>query len=370
MGGCSVASCKNRFIRGKKHFFRFPKDWRRDLWAKFTLRGEHFIPKASSTICEDHFSNECIQKKKDRVCLSKDAVPKIMVYDTVSYEIRYDEEKRKYIEEDFLTHKPSAKVDVPDTEESIIEERQCRIDNLKTMCRYCVTSEAVNLSISKLDEYSISIEEVTNILAIDPQVNQFLSEFICELCFESIVKFHSFRKKVKETHLEVLSEIQEIDERLANCRNSANFEIISYDPTTEFLEEALIDEEFVDSGEIEYIEEEFSDIINSEDQSTILEEIGVGEGEDGSIQAGVDEYEMVTTDDIIKNPERNRFCFKIYECFFCKMVSWKELIYLIKIDLNGLVLLRKSHERFLKNSLIFFSEICWSKNLHSPQMSR
>lgn len=48
------------------------------------------------------------------------------------------------------------------------------------------------------------------------------------------------------------------------------------------------------------------------------------------LMQGVDEYavERVTTDDIIKNPERNRFCFRIYECFFCKMVRKKLLAFI------------------------------------------
>lgn len=99
MGGCSVAFCHNRFVRGTKHFFRFPKDWRRAIWIKFTLRKNNFIAKSSSTICEDHFMPELLQKKKDRVSLNKEAVPTIFIRDSERFDIRFDSVKREYEDE-------------------------------------------------------------------------------------------------------------------------------------------------------------------------------------------------------------------------------------------------------------------------------
>jgi THAP domain len=50
MGGCSVVGCKNRFARGKLHFYRFPKDARRDVWVQFTRKGNGFQPKGKIVI--------------------------------------------------------------------------------------------------------------------------------------------------------------------------------------------------------------------------------------------------------------------------------------------------------------------------------
>lgn len=99
MGGCSVAFCRNRFVRGEKHFFRFPKEpWRRKLWIKFTQL-KNYEPKGSSTICEDHFEAETFQMKKDRATLNKEAVPTIVYKDSVKYLIRYDPVKKVYEDE-------------------------------------------------------------------------------------------------------------------------------------------------------------------------------------------------------------------------------------------------------------------------------
>lgn len=316
MGGCSVASCKNRFVRGSKHFFRFPKDWRRDVWAKFTMRSDGFKPKSSSTICEDHFPSDSFQKKKDRVCMNKDAVPTLILRNNETFEVRFDAEKREYYEEDFKTLKPAPQ----ELEDAILEERQARLDELKNLCRFCVTNDESNVSISNLQTYSINCDELAVLLGIDPQTSDLFSEFLCEQCFQQIVQLDAFKKKVNDAHLEVLGEIQKIDEKLENIRSSRPIKYEQYDSmdADQLVEEHLIDEEFID-GEIEYIEEiatadDMTDII-TEEQPTMFEMI-----EEPATSHGVDEYEMVTTDDIIKNPERNRFCFKIYECFFCKMV--------------------------------------------------
>lgn len=311
MGGCSVASCKNRFIRGTKHFFRFPKDWRRELWMKFTQRGSHFIAKGSSTICEDHFTSESFHKKKDRVLMSKDAVPTIMIRDSHQFEIRFDAERRDYFDEDFLSLK-SVTSSPTETEESILEQRQGRLDELKTVCRFCISNDGTKVSISKLSAYSISTDNLTTILGIEAPSDEVFSEFLCEQCFIQIVEFDGFRKKVKDAHQEVAAEIQELDEKLTEIRNGKVYEVVPtmMDSTIEFFEEHLIDDEFIDE-EVEYIEEIAEDFTIESVQEVI---------DENESAHGVDEYDQVTTDDIIKNPDRNRFCFKIYECFFCKMV--------------------------------------------------
>lgn len=38
MGGCSVLGCKKRVKKGH-HFYRYPRDDKRKIWAEFTGRG-------------------------------------------------------------------------------------------------------------------------------------------------------------------------------------------------------------------------------------------------------------------------------------------------------------------------------------------
>jgi hypothetical protein len=123
----------------------------------------------------------------------------------------------------------------------------------------------------------------------------------------------------------------------------------SLDNTIEIIEEHLIDEqdeliehEFelgdeIQLDQIEYIEEiPFTDEQLKAEDEMIEDNVIVSvtpvqldqkneleytlEQDETNVVQGVDEYEDVSVDDIIKNPERNRFCFKIFECFFCKMV--------------------------------------------------
>lgn len=338
MGGCSVQSCNNRFVRGSKHFFRYPKDqWRRELWSKFTQR-KNYEPKMSSTICQDHFTDDCFQMKKDRMLLSKEAVPTILYRDSRKYEIRFDPETRKYFEEDFnsITMNPI------DKEEQILEQKQTRINELKAACRFCITTDNL-IELNKLESYSIKFEDLANLLGFETHSDLF-SDVLCEQCFQQIVEFDVFRKKVKETHEDVIAEIQQFDEKISGLRN--NFEIVQLDEASgiEILEEHIIDEEFIEDG-VEYIEDITEDFIENIEASENDEFSRVEEEEeeeeifesyiDGPAQ-GVDEYEMVSTDDIIKNPERNRFCFRIYECFFCKMVSqfFLQFLYFLNFKLQ------------------------------------
>lgn len=331
-------------------------------------------------ICEDHFSSDCFQKKKDRVCLSKDAVPTIVLRQTnvglQKFEIKYDSDLRCYDENDFSTIHSIRASTYQESEESIFKRKQQKLDELKTLCRFCfcndIEREINCVPLQKLETYSIDVNELMISLGIDNQTNEIFSEIVCEQCFHLLVEIDVFKKKCRETQQEMISDIQELDEKLLEIQNTkgiadekhswvkeelelmedmpsqieSTIEVLEeehlIDETTEYEgDEFEFDEEEEMEDDIEYIEEipeEFNivyaqndgsidrdiseDIIVTEvDESfTELSDAGSQEIKTEVIQ-GVDEYEVVSTDDIIKNPERNRFCFKIYECFFCKMVS-------------------------------------------------
>ena len=203
-------------------------------------------------------------------------------------------------------------------------------------------------------------------------ITEFCGDTICEQCFQQIVDIDLFKKKCQEAQQEICLEILEIKNKIQEVRNNKmrgriwnknNIELKSDMEMKEqqldtsaldILEEHLVDDaefenvnyEIVQDNE-EYIEEihdGFKIVYqqlpeNNPADDAIIKEIVDGEmmqeenievmeivnlksntlTNDISLQ-GVDEYEA-STDDIIKNPERNRFCFRIYECFFCKMVK-------------------------------------------------
>lgn len=96
MGVCSVIGCKSRSLHPTsdgKHFFRFPKENLknnkiRELWINFCVKFSNysnFQPKESSTICENHFTSESfVVKKKGRLYLVKDSVPKIYLKESTN----------------------------------------------------------------------------------------------------------------------------------------------------------------------------------------------------------------------------------------------------------------------------------------------
>lgn len=380
MGGCSVVSCKNRFARGKLHFYRFPKDEkRRKAWIKFT--GKNFTPKrkilslcilytfsqllvllkkyqkfsASSTICEVHFTKDCFLEKKDRVHLSKEAVPTIYFKNsgsglTNSQYNQYEQETVEILNE-IIYEK--------DEEEAILLKKQQRCEELRETCRFCFTPETnANkkcVDISKLQTYNISADEIASIVGIS-SILEVNSDLVCESCFLSIVEYDQFRKKCREAQNDIWLELQEFDRKLDELRkgkdcdielykNEDDIEVSNIEVLEEHLEETQLvisyndeyeDSQLVDQSEaIDNIQEGFHIIYQQFPDSNVLDDtddldqcqtfnVEVIKDDDkiGELLSpihGVDEYTVSNTEEIIKNPERNRFCFKIYECFFCKL---------------------------------------------------
>lgn len=394
MGGCSVVGCRNRFARGKLHFYRFPKDVRRNAWIHFTRKGNNFQPKNSSTICEVHFAKECFQEKKDRVHLSKDAVPTIFFKQSnlglEMVQVPYDVLNRQYFGQESI--ELLCGVISADDEEAISNKKQQKLNDLKNLCRFCFCFDPKNeskcVSITKLDSYNINLNDLLASLGLSSESNEIYGELVCEQCFHQIVEIDLFKKKCRDAQDEVLSEIQELDNKLQEVRAKNNGKLwykadIGHSQTVEeaqleataieILEEHLVDDEEFDEANFQYeadlgnqqleATEEYVEEIhdgykiiyqqicepNVSDErlykQVVVSEIMPEETIEGcqpmelqvddlqretnilkeeatdELVQGVDEYIVESTNDIIKNPDRNRFCFRIYECFFCKMVS-------------------------------------------------
>lgn len=327
-------------------------------------------------------------EKKDRVHLSKDAVPTIFYKHTnlglEKLVVSYDAENHQYFGQESL-ELLRGKISAED-EEAITNKKQQKLDELKNLCRFCfcfdVKNESKCVSVSKLDAYQIELNEIVSSLGLSHQTSEIFGEVVCEQCFQQIVEIDLFKKKCREAQEEVFTELQELDNKIQDIRNTKSTGRVWYKSevgisaddsqidtnTIEILEEHLVDDPEYDEGNYqyepqmtehqleaneEYIEEihdgykiiyqhvpERDDTIFKEitEQDMITEEaLGPCQTmqikvisdssyndecvEEKPVLQGVDEYEVATTDDIIKNPERNRFCFRIYECFFCKMVS-------------------------------------------------
>lgn len=361
MVGCTVFNCKNRFARGKLHFFRFPKDERQENWIKFT-RISNFKPKLGSTICEVHFMKEFFVQKKNKLFLSKDAVPQLYFKKTdIGLErvtVPYDSKTKQYFGAESFDLLPSF-LSAEDVE-AIGIKRQQRIEELKNMCCLCFDIETTNnqqcVSVSMFDAFHINLNQFE--VKVIP--DEYCGNLVCEQCFQFIVEIDLFKKKCREAQEDILAEIVELDAKIQTVEN-ANYNEKTWHKaaigsaaidTIEVVEEHIIEEDEPQmNSQEEYIEEEIHDedivyeqltdvrIEEIELTDETMQEIELSEFHEAdfitiapcetktSMQAkseentiGIDEYAVESTDDIIKNPERNRFCFRIYECFFCKMV--------------------------------------------------
>ncbi|CRL07926.1 CLUMA_CG021004, isoform A [Clunio marinus] len=359
-------------------------------YAKEYLDSKNLYPGGSSTICEVHFKKECFVEKKDRVHLSKTAVPTIFIRPTSLIglemsEVPYDEVNHQYYGQqsiDLLQNKSS---DKEEEEEVLLTKRQQKLDEVKSLCRFCFSFNSKDdrkcVPMSKLESYSIDLKQFMTFLELSLETKDNFGNLVCEQCFQQIVEIDMFKKKCKQTYDEVYTEIQEIENKILEVRatksnnkswfhNDLSFTDFEQqnDPQTEaptsieILEEHLVEdsdfdddynqyahpstdnqtmpidhtddliEEIHDGYKVIYQQIPEENICNNE---TILEESLKVCDQDINIQVltddnvkqeklkeipqGVDVYDIGSTDDIIKNPERNRFCFRIYECFFCKM---------------------------------------------------
>lgn len=213
MGGCSVEECKNRFEKGKKHFFRFPRDFKRDIWARFTRKGKDFVPKESNVICEDHFEEKFVIKRKKRLMLDKKAVPTIYWRKVGIGETR----ERVTVPYDGLTYtgEEAIKLDEP-VELIMIEAVQAktknRLNDMKTFCRFCGGEFClITIHLKNFESYHINIDEFMRFMSLNPDYNEKLSRVVCEECFNQVVNIDLFRVKCQNAEQKLILEFNNLN---------------------------------------------------------------------------------------------------------------------------------------------------------------
>lgn len=367
-GSCAVVGCRNRFVRGGKHFYRFPKcEQFKSLWIQFTRKGNNFDVKKCSAVCEDHFTEDrVVIKKKGRLYLIKKTVPTIYYRDTKEglerVVVEFDEQNMQYVGEEsvnLLRGTVSAQ-----EEKNLILDRRQKIRDLKSLCRFCFESQDDRfVSVNKLEAYSIETDEMLAMIGIGPQYNEVFSEILCEQCFQQIVAIDGYRKRCRKAQDDIINEMQELDQKLQNIRNLKSEERPWFKDDEMFEEEPLhthieIIEEHLDDN-ISYVGDEEDDFkleaFDNQDfdnySGTIIKEEekldnsmdGIIEQSDGNFEthyepheeededddedfhgmtepSDKDVYNITDIDTIIKNPDRNSFALRVYECFFCRLV--------------------------------------------------
>lgn len=383
-GCCAVFGCRSRFVRGGKHFYRFPKnELFKQLWVQFTRKGLDYEVKSCSAICEDHFEkNRVVTKKKGRLYLLKQTVPTIFYRDskegTQKVTVEFDSTNFVYVGEESVDLHRS--LNTAEEEKSVVHERRQRVKELKSLCRFCFESQDDRfVAISKLQAYSIDPDEMLVNIGLDPQYNEVFSEILCEQCFQQIVSIDGYRKRCVKAQDEIIAEMQELDSKLQTVGNMSVEEHpwFKYD---EILEEEEEEQEELEQSQIEIIEEHLDDNISyvgeddedfqeaydphefetykmeiqddskdfqhnfikedsmkdevmddiieqtetdfDPDYDNAIEEDDETDEFNNSSHEFKDVYHIVDSDGIIKNPDRNTFSLRVYECFFCRLVSF------------------------------------------------
>ena len=270
-GCCAVLGCRSRFVRGGKHFFRFPKsELFKKIWVSFTRRTDSFSVKSCSAICEDHFEpNRIVAKKKGRLYLLKQTVPTIH-YRELKEGIQkvstdFDYENFNYIGEESVDLQ---NMSVIDEESFMIQERRKKLKELKNLCRFCFECQDEKfVSLSKLQSYSISSNDIFAVIGIDSQFKEAFSSILCEKCFQQIVSIDGFRKRCQKAQDEIVKEIKELDYKVfgsANVNESPWYkqgeickeeQVMEHQPPFErdLFEEKIIEEHLEDN--ISYVDE-------------------------------------------------------------------------------------------------------------------
>lgn len=364
-----VIWCTLRFVVYIDNPFRF-----KNLWIQFTRKGNDFTVKKCSAVCEDHFADErVVVKKKGRLYLIKKTVPTIYFREAKEglekVTVEFDPVDCQYVGQEsvnLLRGTVSAQ-----EEKALIDERRNRVLELKSLCRFCFESQDDKfVAITRLESYSIDPNEMLTLVGIGPQYNEVFSEIVCEQCFQQIVSIDGYRKRCRKAQDELVAEMQELDQRLQVIRNLKTEERpwFKYEPipeeeqqqtSIEIIEEHLDDnisyvgdeeddfhaEEYDTHGFVTYKMEvpdetkEFRQIIVKEeiekyepmddiieqtdpDFDEEFEEADEDDDDDFSLlpeQSEKDVYTVTDNDAIIKNPERNTFALRIYQCFFCRL---------------------------------------------------
>lgn len=365
-GSCAVVGCLNRFERGGKHFYRFPKnDEFKLLWVHFTRRGDDFVVKKCSAICEDHFAyDRIIKKKKGRFYLMKNTVPTIYRRGNERVVVDFDPVSCQYNgDESFNLLRQTITVQ---EEKQVLQERRMKIKEMKNLCRFCFESQDEKfVAINKLEAYFVHPDEMIQLIGVASKYSEVYSEIVCEQCFQQIVAIDGYRKRCCKAQEEIINEMEDLDLKIQNFQ-AVNVEICPW-----FKEEP--DQEEIHHQPVEIIEEHLDDNISyvceeedvkyetyeelelvtyqlDSDGSIIKEESKIHDMED-LIEADPeyemdfeneeqeeeeeddddeffelaepsekDIYNITDTNAIIQNPDRNTFALRIYECFFCRLV--------------------------------------------------
>jgi THAP domain/Zinc-finger associated domain (zf-AD) len=345
---CIVVGCrKEPFEKGVK-CFALPKDpLLREVWVKFSRRGSDFKVKHSNALCSKHFDNFCFSNSK----LIPGSVPTIFYKHSPSgskrIELKFDSSVMDYLEADTRHLKPA--YDKDDHENELLEKRKERLCRIEKICRFCLDeqNESKLVDIDKLKAYSISAEDVYQMLNIDTMKEKIWSDYSCEECFQQIVAFDGFKKRCTKVQRDVVTEIHELNRKILHIQHGielddtsppetllplkmeieTTFELDEQDTAVSCLvKNELKNDESEDNLPIpNFVEDSDSDGFGDD-----FDRASVDHTEDRSFDTEMVSEENIKPNTNIEKKEEKEVPLsitnaihkiRIFECFFCNLVS-------------------------------------------------
>jgi THAP domain/Zinc-finger associated domain (zf-AD) len=358
---CVVIGCRRKPYTYEKglHHYNFPSDpILRDVWITFSRRGSDFQIKKSTVVCEKHFEKSCFKKRKKQLRLVTGSVPTIFYRETSTgsiekVQVHFDSSVMHYSEVDMELLKPA--YDKDDHENKLLEKRKKRLRRIGRLCRFCLDeqNESKLVDIKKLNEYATSIEEVYKLMSIDTMKEKYWSDFACEECFQQIISFDGFRKRCTKVQRDFTNELKELDKRIINLQRGMGSEEFPVkieidcnpDPETEdefnahenlsgctIVIEPILKTDVIDNIKIEPNSEksenrydfsvpDFLNESNSADSSFKEDQNFSLKNEELSVEKLKDEPTVIPKN-VSKSESKEVNKVRIYECFFCELVSF------------------------------------------------
>ena len=218
---CLALGCYNNTSdNGILHFFQLPKNETiRDIWIRFSRRGNEYDVKKYTYLCEEHFDPSCFDRKQKKTFLVKNSIPSIFIKNTPNGQekraLTFDQSILHYVEEDtFLKpvndHDRNEKKNIEKCHQKLREIRE-------EFCRFCFDVSCEKLvQLCNLSDYGVNVNEMLEFIGVSQQ-NDVFSDLACEECFQEIVGFDGFRKRCQKSQREILSEIRELKNQLMSA---------------------------------------------------------------------------------------------------------------------------------------------------------
>jgi len=304
-------------------------------------------------MCQVHFTSDSFEYQSGgRLLLSKGAVPTIFFRKSAlgleKIEVPYDQYTKSYVAR---TSWQNMKGSVCfEDEQALVTKRQQKLKELKSMCRFCFRShiKIKCITLAKLETYQINPADTLSTMGMNVQYSECFSEIICEKCFQKVVDIDLFKKKCRKLQDDLVLDLKEMDAKIQEIRSGSNRDQkwFKSEPTSLQIQEAEeeLEENFVNDDDFHYSAAESSDdegenfehsafqtIYIKKEPKNELNEMDITDSESDGIEELIptkksykkpkittkDKYKDIDSSGVIKNPDRNNFCNRIYECFFC-----------------------------------------------------